>query len=489
MAKPSFSRLVKIARGTSLDKDLMRAGNQASPLEHFCHFWAFTVRSFVQNRCLIRASALSYTTLLAMIPLLAIAISITSSLLKKEGEHDIYRAIDKFVGAMIPPATISGNLTNEMFRASPPPDSSAEASTNAVAAAVNGADARVAVQNVVAENIHTFIHNTRSGALGVTGVLLLIFVAISMLNSIEGTFNDIWGIERGRDWLMRVGRFWIALTLGPLLIAVGIGLAGGSHFQSVSAVIEKTPVIGWLLVQIITILFIWFAFTLIYQFVPHTKVQFRSALAGGITAGTLWHLNNVFGFLYVSRVVGNSKMYGGLGLIPVFMAGLYLSWAIMLFGAQTAYAFQNRKIYLQEKMIEDVTPRDREILALRLMTSIGRRFQNGWEPAEVPDVATEMGVPTKLAQQILQILFEAHILTEIVGNTTYTPARPLESITIHDILFAMRSCCAEEVSHPNDNANAEVLEEYGRIEGAARAAATPVTLLNLIQRSQKTSGA
>ncbi|HTR41415.1 MAG TPA: YhjD/YihY/BrkB family envelope integrity protein [Pseudomonadales bacterium] len=491
MAKPSFSRLVKIARGTSLDKDLMRDGSQASPLEHFCHFWAFTVRSFVQNRCLIRASALSYTTLLAMIPLLAIAISVTSSLLKKEGEHDIYKAIDKFIANVVPPATISADLaTNETFRAvrhNSDDETNSSAGTNTVAVQADAANARVAVQSVVAENIHTFIHNTRSGALGVTGVLLLVFVAISMLNSIEGTFNDIWGIERGRDWLMRVGRFWIAITLGPLLIAVGIGLAGGSHFQSVSAVIEKTPLIGWLLIQTLTLLFIWFTFTLIYQFVPNTKVQFRSALAGGITAGTLWHLNNVFGFLYVSRVVGNSKMYGGLGLIPVFMAGLYLSWAIMLFGAQTAYAFQNRKIYLQEKMIEDVTPRDREILALRLMTSIGRRFQNGQQPAEVPDVATELRVPTKLAQQILQVLFDAHILTEIVGNAAYTPARPLESITIHDILFAMRSCCAQEVAHPNDNANAEVLEEYGRIEGAARAAATPVTLLNLIQRSQKPS--
>src|SRR5579862_2657506 len=102
MAKPSFSRLVKIARGTSLDRELMRPGSPASRLENFAHFWAFTTRSFVQNRCLIRASALAYTTLLAMIPLLAIAISVTSSLLKNEGEHDIYKAIDKFISNVVP---------------------------------------------------------------------------------------------------------------------------------------------------------------------------------------------------------------------------------------------------------------------------------------------------------------------------------------------------------------------------------------------------
>ncbi len=482
MAKPSFLRLLKIALGTSLDKELMRAGSQASRLEHFAHFWAFTVRSFVQNRCLVRASALSYTTLLAMIPLLAIAISVTSSLLKKEGEHDIYQAVDKVIAQVMPPATESASLTNETFLAVPP-DSLPE--TNAAVASADVANARVAVQSVVAEHIHEFIRNTRSGALGITGFALLIFIAISMLNSIESTFNDIWGVERGRDWLMRVGRFWVAISLGPILAAIAISLAGGSHFQATSAVIEKTPFIGTLLVQLATLVFIWFTFALLYQFVPNTKVQFSAALAGGITAGTLWHLNNVFGFLYVSRVVGDSKMYGGLGLVPVFMAGLYLSWAIMLFGAQTAYAFQNRKIYLLEKMIEDITPRDREILALRLMTSIGRHFQNGQKPAEVQEVSAELGIPTKLAQQILKTLFDAGLLTEIVGNDVYTPARPLESINVHDILYAMRACCAKEVAHPNDNASAEVLEEFGKIEGAARAAATPVTLLALIQRSQK----
>jgi membrane protein len=485
MAKPSFSRLVKIARGTSLDKELMRAGCQTTRLEHFAHFWAFTIRSFVQNRCLIRAAALSYTTLLAMIPLLAIAISVTSSLLKKEGEQDIYKAIDRMVANVMPPATMDASLTNETFMAASAHSAHSNVATNAASASTEVANARVAVQGVVAERIHEFIHNTRSGALGVTGFALLLFVAISMLNSIEGTFNDIWGVERGRNWLMRVGRFWIAITFGPLLIAIGIGLSGSGHFQTTSAVIERTPVIGNFLLQLVTFAFIWFVFALLYQFVPNTKVQFRSALAGGIAAGTLWHLNNLFGFLYVSRVVGNSRMYGGLGLIPVFMAGLYLSWAIMLFGAQTAYSFQNRKIYLQEKMIEDVTPRDREILALRLMTAIGRRFQFGENPAEVSEVATELGIPTRLAQQILRVLFDAHILTEIAANASYAPARPLDAINVHDILFAMRARCSKEIAHPNGNASEEVLDEFGKIENAERAVASPITLLSLIQRTQK----
>jgi membrane protein len=487
MAKPSFLRLFKIATGD--EKEVGLTGR----LENFTHFWGYVGRGFVQNRCLIRASALSYTTLLAMIPLLAIAISVTSSLLKKQGEQDIYKAIDHFISSVMPPATVAA----ADLRPHSPHESSAngtntdETATNTTATLEENSspeedsNTRVAVQNVVARNIHEFIHNTRSGTLGFTGVAVLLFVALSMLNSIEGTFNDIWGVQRGREWWVRVGRFWFAISLGPILIAVAVGLAGSSHFQSTRALLQAMPVIGLIVIQATTLVFVWLVFALIYQFVPNAKVNFSAALAGGITGGTLWHLNNLFGFLYVSRVVGGSRIYGGIGLVPVFMAGLYLSWAILLFGAQTAYAFQNRKIYLQEKAMETITHRDREILALRLMTSIGLRFQNGEPPAAVPEIAVELEVPTKLVQKVLQSLLDAKIVTEVAGNTAFTPARPLDTITAHDILQALRTCCGQTPILPNTPVSTEVLEEFQKIENAERAAASPVTLLALVQRAQK----
>ena len=140
---------------------------------------------------------------------------------------------------------------------------------------------------------------------------------------------------------------------------------------------------------------LWLLFALIYRLVPNTKVHFSAALVGGIVAGSLWHLNNICGFLYVSRIVMNSKIYGSLGLIPVFMVGLYFSWVILLFGAQVAYAFQNRKAYLQDKLVENVNQRGREFIALRLMTCIGQRFQLGQPPVTLQKISTELGVPTQ----------------------------------------------------------------------------------------------
>jgi membrane protein len=452
----------------------------AGRLEHFIHFWFFVGKGFVQNRCLVRASALSYTTLLAMIPLLAIAISVASGLLKKEGEQDIYHAIDKFISQVMPPATLT--TTNDP---DPSPSYENSADTNGVVSAADAANARVTAQHVVAEHIHEFIHNTRNGALGITGMALLIFVAISMLDSIEGAFNDIWGVERARNWLARLARFWMVLTLGPILIAVAFGLANGNHFQASRALMEHIPVIGHLLFRFGTLLCIWLAFALLYQVAPNTKVQFSAALVGGMVGGTLWHLNNLFGFLYVSRVITNSRMYGSLGLIPVIMASLYLSWVLLLLGAQIAYAFQNRKIYLQEKAMETITQRDREILALRAMTAIGRRFYRSEKPAAIQDISDELEIPSKLVQQVLQRLLDAQIVTEVSGAAAFVPARQLEVITIYDILRALRAGTGEPSHSFGSPCSAEVLAEFEKIEHAERAAAEPLTLLALVQRCPK----
>src|SRR5208282_625811 len=211
--------------------------------------------------------------------------------------------------------------------------------------------------------------------------------------------------------------------------------------------------------------------------VPNTRVRFSAALVGGVVGGSLWHLNNLFGFLYVSRAVTNFGMYDSLGLLPVFMIGLYFSWLILLFGAQVAYAFQNRKSYLQDKLAENVNQRGREFIALRLMTCIGQRFQLGRPPVTVQEMAAEMDIPTKLAQQVLQTLLTARLVTEIAGaEAAYAPARPLEAINAHHILQALRAGGGQELLLRDELARAEVYGEFARIEAAERQAASSVTM-------------
>jgi membrane protein len=490
MAKRSFSRLVKILTGGHAG-----AENEFDRLERFAHFWRLVGKSFVRNRCPVRSAALSYTTLLALIPLLAVAISVTSSLLKNEGEQRIYEAIDKLVSSIMPPATL--DTTNVSLNLSPGMSANLKGTNAEIAGFPTAAiaetnspavtDSRMTTaQKEAAARIHEFIQKTRNGALGGIGMLLLIYVAIRMLASIEATFNDIWGVTRGRSWLSRIVLYWTTITLGPLLIAGAIGLSGGMHLQTTRLFIERMPFIGGMIFQFLPLVVLWLAFALIYQLVPNTKVKFNAAFAGGLVGGTLWHLNNVFGFLYVSRVVSNSRIYGGLGLVPVFMVGLYFSWLILLFGAQVAYAFQNRKSYLQEKLVENVNQRGKEFVALRLMTCIGRRFQNAKPPVTIQEISGELGIPTKLAQQVLQTLMAAQLVTEISGaEPAYAPARPLDAINAHDILLALRIGGGEATATRDEPTRAEVLGEFSKIEEAERQAASTITMLALVNRAQK----
>jgi membrane protein len=497
MAKKRFLRLIKILSGVQAD-----AESELDRFERFAHFCVLVGRSFVRNRCPVRAAALSYATLLALIPMLAVAISVTSSMLKDQGEQEIYSVIDKFISHIMPPATVKADNTGVSLNISPisialtptnsviaktPAGSSLD--TNVVAGSMENPASdtpvvSVSAQKEAAKSIHEFIQTTQSRTLGVVGMLLLVFVAIRMLANIEETFNDIWGVTRGRSWPSRIILYWATITLGPLLLAGALALASSPHFQATRGAVGGT-VIGSFIFELLPLIVLWLSFALIYQLVPHTKIHFGAALVGGIVGGTLWHLNSVFGFLYVSGVVSKSRIYGSLGLVPVFMAGLYFSWLILLFGAQVAYAFQNRRAYLQDKLMENVNQRGREFIALRLMTCIGQRFQLGQPPVTLQIISTELGIPTRLAQQVLLPLIAARIVVEIGGNDcSYTPARPLDAITAYHVLHAMRTCGGQELPMRDCSARAEVLGEFARIEEAERSAASSLTMLALINRTQ-----
>jgi len=212
-------------------------------------------------------------------------------------------------------------------------------------------------------------------------------------------------------------------------------------------------------------------------------VKFSAALVGGVVAGTLWQLNNVFGFLYVSRVVSNSKIYGSLGLVPVFMIGIYFSWVILLLGAQIAYAYQNRAAYLQDRLADNVNQRGREFVALRIMTSLGQRFQNALRPATVFQISTELGIPSRLTQSVLRTLAFKELVTEVAGaEASFVPARPLETINAYDILLAMRTGTGQELPLREEAALSEIYGEFARIEQAERETASTISLLALANR-------
>jgi membrane protein len=214
-------------------------------------------------------------------------------------------------------------------------------------------------------------------------------------------------------------------------------------------------------------------------------VKWQAALVGGAVGGILFHLNNLVSVLYVSRVVSNSKIYGSLGLVPVFMIGLYFAWLILLFGAQVAYAYQNRASYLEQRQVENINQRGREFVALRLMTCIGQRFLHGEQPPGVAQMGQDLCIPTRLVQQVLQTLASARLVVETAGDgPAYLPARPLETITCHDVLQALRATHGQELATADEPLRDELYGEFNRIEDAERQAASAVTMLALARRAE-----
>jgi membrane protein len=481
-----------------LDVRMLQSEAELTRLQKFIHFWVLVWQSFVRNRCPVRASALSYTTLLAMIPVLAVAMSISSLFLKSKGEQQIESFIQEVVDRLVPPVTLGTNTSESTpehisagetgSRTNRAPVAAATLSTNNPPSASEGGvqDQRVmAAQREVAQYIHNFIQNTYSGALGATGMFFLLVTSIITLTRIEEAFNDIWGVARGRDWLVRIVNYLTAIIFGPVLLIFALGLIGSSHFLSTREFLDKVPFTEVLLSRVLPVAVICLCFALFYKLMPNTKVHFSAALIGGALAGTLWHIYNLLGFLLVTRAVNTSKIYGSLALVVLFMGGLYMVWLTVLFGAQVAYAYQNRALYLQEKICENVNQRGREFVALRLMTCLGQRFSRGLPAPTVEEISDTLGIPGRLVQQVLSTLIAGRLAVEVSGTeVAYAPARPLESINAHHVLQAMRAVQGQELVTRDEPVRAEVYGEYSRIQEAEKEVASRVTVQVLVDRAQ-----
>jgi membrane protein len=197
---------------------------------------------------------------------------------------------------------------------------------------------------------------------------------------------------------------------------------------------------------------------------PNTRVDLRSALLGGIAAGTLWQLNNQLNVIYVSKVVSANKLYGSLGLIPVFLFGLYISWLILLLGAQVAYTFQNAHVLARNTSEEDESPNQlsKEKVALRVMLLIARRFVRAEPALSASELSDQTGAPLNLVNQIIQPLCAARLVVETGGEgVTFLPARPLDQVTAYDILRALRELDgkAQETTRDDDEQRVRAMTE------------------------------
>ncbi len=448
-----IKRLRAQARAILDEKGVAWSDRPAPRWELFVHFWVLVWRSYVRNRAFIRAAALAYTSILAMVPLLAVAISVSTGMFQLKQET-IRELIAQGIGMVAPGLKNSEDPEDAYYKTSD-----------------------------VAKQIQESISNVNSGTLGVYSTLALVFVAVSLLSTVEDTFNDMWGVEKGRNWFARLVRYWSVVSLGSMLVASAFALTGAREFAQTKTLVQAVPFLGHLVFRVFPYVILSLACAFFYGIMPNTKVRWWAALLGGCVGGVLLQTNSSLSVLYVSRVVTNHKLYGGLGTIPVLLVGLYFFWLILLFGSQVAYAIQNRKAYMQEKQAERINQRSREFISLRMITFIAQRFEEGAPAPSSSEIADALGVPLRLVCQLISPLVENRLVVEVNGKESgYFPARPLGQISAEDVLNALRAGQGVDLATSDDASRASVRGEFDSIRRAEHEVASAITVQALVDR-------
>ncbi|WP_429884469.1 YihY/virulence factor BrkB family protein [Geoalkalibacter halelectricus] len=355
------------------------------------------IHDFIEDGCLLRASALTFATVLAIVPMLALMFA----LLKGLGVQNQLEPI----------------ILDQLA---------------------------VGSEEVVGEIIR-YIDNTHVGRLGVVGLLTLFVTVLAMLSNIEKSFNAVWGVEETRSLFRRFADYFSVVTIGPVFILAAISMTSTLQSNAFVAALQERALVGNLIIflfQILPFVGMWIAFTALYIFMPNSRVSVRAALIGGIFGGTLWQLAQ-WGYVYFQ--VGVSKynaIYGTMAALPIFMMWIYVSWLIVLLGLEITYAVQNLRNIKQEVRSTEVNFGSREMVALSVMLVIAEAFYRGARPLTLDKVSAQLHLPPRLTANIIQQLVRLGMLSEIhtegLNDYGYQPGQALQNLEVYDFLEKLR---------------------------------------------------
>jgi membrane protein len=376
---------------------------------------SITVTVCLETRIASRAAALSFSSLLGLGPLVAIAVLVAGFALGKNDPNLVANTLSGIIKFVAPQLKQYEELTN-----SP-----------------------TAVDPTLIDTINNIIKTSQSGSVGALGVFSLLLIVLMMFKGIEDTFNDIWGVRQGRTVLMRVVLYWTVLTLGAVLFFTAVALLSAGTFVSVFR--EVLPG-GLALLQSLSWFLPAFSFVLLaallalfYRVIPNTRVFWRPAVIGALVVTALLALNNFAAFLYIKRVVLDKNLYGSLALPLVFMSVLYIFWLCVLIGGIVSYAIQNIHFRNSQAAWSTLAESMRERLSLVVFLTICRRFRDCLPPISASDLGTLLKVPTQLLNECLNRLVHLKLVTagrpaDETGppDNLYQPARPLNRITLFD---------------------------------------------------------
>ncbi len=388
-----------------------------------------SIRGFDEDKCQLRASALTFYSLISIVPVAAMAFGIAKGF-----------GFEKMLESQLR-AKLTGH--------------------------------EEIVDNVV-QFSHSLLESTKGGLLAGIGVIVLFWAVIKVLGQIEESLNDIWGIKEQRPLGRKFGDYLSLMLICPVLIILSSSVTVFVTTQ-VTLILEKITILGafspivFFLMKLLPYSILWGLFTFLYIFMPNTKVRFTSALLAGIITGTIFE---VVQWAYITFQVGTAKynaIYGSFAAFPLFLVWLQLSWLIVLYGAELSFAHQNVDTYEFEPDALQASRRLKTLLSLQIAQRVIRNFARGEAPLTAGQVSHELEIPIRLVNEILFELTQSNILsgtdTGKDGERGFQPARDISALTISHVVDAMelRGSNTMPFSHtPEFAALSEAVEIFRR---------------------------
>jgi membrane protein len=355
-------------------------------------------RGFNQDKIQLRASALSFYTLLSIVPILAMVFGISQGF----GLEEYLKTVltERFTGH------------DDML-------------------------------NVLLGFVDRYLNRINGGFITGIGLIILFWSVMKVLGNIESSFNNIWQIKKSRMVARKFTDYISLLIVAPLFLIIASSF-NVSQLESISSNIPFLHYLDSVLRVMVTGLsytLIWFVFTLIYIVIPNTKVKVIPALIAGIIAGTMFQLLQ-WGYVnFQSLLSGYGAVYGTFAALPLFMMWLELSWLIVLLGAEISFAYQNAVHYEQEAEGVQVSIKQRRVLVLLVTQKIIRNFSEGLPPLNAADIAVKLGVPVRIVRDLIYDLLNARIIIETLNHevreVAYQPALDPAKITISYVIDAL----------------------------------------------------
>ena len=385
-----------------LSKDLWLVEKDAlPPLKRFfvnaLQVIFLTIKEFIHDKCDLKASGLTYYSLLSIVPILALAFAIAKGFGYDSAlEAEIY-------------SIFSGHEL---------------------------------VAHQAVEFANKMLSETKTGIIAVSGLFVLLYSVMSLLYNIEEIFNQVWNIKTSRPIGRKLTDYFAIMLVGPLFIIASSSftvylVSEIKEVTSSLSVLKMASPIIFVALKWVPYTLVWFAFTLLFMVMPNTKVSFKAAIVAGVFAGTLYQLVQWGLINFQIGVSRYNAIYGSFAVLPLFLFWLQLSWVIVLLGTELSYAIQHVEgnSYIKHKLKLSIA--EEKLLCLAVMLEVVKRFKKVEKAANLSDLHKVLGVPSIYINQVVEVLEKSNLLILVENSekqAQFLPAMDLASIRVFDVI-------------------------------------------------------